>query len=444
MEQEKQQKVALFRFAVLGDVLQRDLKYGELKLVLKMLSQKEWINPNGQAQRFSWKTLEEWYYQYKKLGFDGLMPQHRRDRGRLKSLPAEIEQIIIDMKREDSGRSARLILRELQINGVLRKGQVSLSTIQRLLKRNGLSGPRLELDRPARYRWQASLCGELWQTDAVHGPKLFDPRSGREIRVKIFALLDDKSRLITSLRGGFRETQADFLTVLASAVLRRGIPKTILTDNHMSFCGSDVDLCCAKLGIRLTRARPYDGPAKGKIERFWRNLRAQVLDRLDSNKVKTLDDLNVRLNAWVHSEYNRSPHSSLAGKTPLDAWQEDESEISWIEDPSFVEKALVAKLERSIKNDSTCSIHGQCYEVPTHLRRRKIPIYYSALRPQEFWVEDGLTKVVLKVVDPESNFSRSRAGKTKKVSEVKTGFNAVESFLQRVLNPLKYSENDHA
>jgi hypothetical protein len=60
-----------------------------------MLSQKEWINPNGQAQRFSWKALEEWYYQYKKLGFDGLMPQHRRDRGRLKSLPAEIEQLII-------------------------------------------------------------------------------------------------------------------------------------------------------------------------------------------------------------------------------------------------------------------------------------------------------------------------------------------------------------
>jgi hypothetical protein len=208
MEQEKQQKVALFRFAVLGDVLQRELKYGELKQVLKMLSQKEWIDPNGQARRLSWKTLEEWYYQYKKLGFDG--------------------------------------------------------------------------------------------------------------------------------------------------------------------------------------------PAKGKIERFWRTLRAQVLDRLDSNKVKTL---NVRLNAWVHGEYNRSPRSSLAGKTPLESWQEDLNEIAWIEEPSIVEKALASKLERSVKNDSTCSIHGQCYEVPTHFRGRKIPIYYSSLRPEQFWIEDGVTKVVLKAVD---------------------------------------------
>ena len=33
--------------------------------------------------------------------------------------------------------------------------------------------------------------------------------------MKIFGLLDDRSRLVPYLRAGFRETQADFLVVLA-------------------------------------------------------------------------------------------------------------------------------------------------------------------------------------------------------------------------------------
>jgi hypothetical protein len=70
-------------------------------------------------------------------------------------------------------------LRELELAGRITVGQASVSSVQRLLHRHGLSIPRMEWDHAARYRWEASMCGELWQADALHGPMLMNPATGR-------------------------------------------------------------------------------------------------------------------------------------------------------------------------------------------------------------------------------------------------------------------------
>src|SRR5207302_5964388 len=134
------------------------------------------------------------------------------------------------MKREDPGRSAHLILRELELAGRMVAGQASVSSVQRLLHRHGLSVPRMEVGHAARYRWEASRCGELWQADALHGPLLMNPAAGRAQRVIVFGLIDDRSRLIPYLEGGFGETEQRFLTVLYQAIARRGIVRKLLLD----------------------------------------------------------------------------------------------------------------------------------------------------------------------------------------------------------------------
>ena len=141
-------------------------------------------------------TLEEWFYKHRQNGFEGLKPLSRSDEGCSRRLSSELEQLVIDLKREDPGRSAPLILRELELAGRINRGEMSVYPIQRLLRRHGLSGPRMELDVPARFRWQASMCGELWQADALHGPMLINPAVGRSQRAIIFGLLDDRSRII--------------------------------------------------------------------------------------------------------------------------------------------------------------------------------------------------------------------------------------------------------
>ena len=444
MDDERRKKEALFRYSVLGSLLSRALRRGELRHGLREIAGKVWTGPDGRPRRVAPKTLEEWLYRYRREGFDGLLPRPRSDRGRLKALPPELAELIVAMKQEDPGRSAPLILHELELAGRLRRGQVSSSTVQRLLRRRGLFGPRRELARPARYRWQASAAGELWQGDCLHGPKLFCPSAGRTLRVKVFGLIDDKSRLVPYARGDFPETQAAFLRVFAGAILRRGIPRALLLDNHKSFTGSDVQIACARLNVRLIFTRPYDGASKGKIERWWRTLRAHLIGRLDLEKIETLDDFNLRLASYVEGDYNRRPHSALSGKTPLEVFEEDAEDLRFVEEPAEVEAAFVTSIERSVRMDSTCQVRGRTVEVPTSLRGRKVKLHYSLLAPEQLWIQDGPTRIPLRDVDPEANASRPRIRPHLSPAAEPTGTNPVEALLRRLTRPIERSENDDA
>lgn len=435
MNDDRKRDVALFRIAVLGELVHTELRRGALRRALDEKAAQQWVFPDGKSRRVSSKTIQSWLYAYKKRGFDGLVPEERKDKGCSRSIAPETQALILDMKREDPGRSTPLILRELANTDGVRKGEISASAVNRLLARNGLSGPKMKLEAKARHRFVAAVCGELWQGDACHGPKLFDRAQGREVRVKIFGLLDDKSRLVTYLRASFHERQEDFLRVLFEAVRRRGIPRSLLLDNHGSFNGSDARVTCAKLGIRMVYARPYDGASKGKIERYWRTLRAHVLDRLDLSVVRTIDDLNLRLMAWVDGDYNIRPHGGLGGQTPLSVFEQDATEIRYVRDHADLEGHFVAHIERVVRNDSTCTAHGRVLEVPQHLRGRRVTLYYEVLRPGLLWLEDGGVRVPVREVDSIANSRRARVRKMETPPAKPTGLNPVEGALEKLLHP---------
>ena len=156
-------------------------------------------------------------------------------------------------------------------------------------------------------------------------------------------------------------------------------------------------------------------------------------------KVLTLDDLNVRLAAWLEADYNRRPHAGLSGRTPLEVWEEDAERVRWAEDLAALEVAFTATLERRVRNDATVQIHGRSYEVPQHLRRQHVKVGYSLLRPDVLWIEDGDTRVLIREVEPEANAERSRRPNTSAApadAPPRTGMNAVEDLLRRVSRPL--------
>ena len=437
MSDDHKRDVALFRLAVLGDLIHTELRRGELRRALEAKAEQHWLLPDGKTRRLAAKTIQSWLYAYRRRGFEGLLPRERSDKGTSSSIPVEVQALIVDMKREDPGRSTPLILRELANAGVIRPGALSASAVGRLLSRHGLSGPRMKLETASRHRFCAAVCGDLWQGDACHGPKLFDSASGREVRVKIFGLLDDKSRLVAGLRAFFHERQEDFLRLLFAAVRRRGIPRSLLLDNHGSFTGADVRVTCAQLGIRLVHARPYDGASKGKIERFWRTLRGHVLDRLAPGAVTTLDELNLRLMTWVDADYNVRPHAGLGGQRPLSVFEEDAGEVRFVSDHAELEARFVAHVERVVRNDATCTVDGVVYEVPQHLRGGKVTLFYQVLKPGELWLEEGGVRVPVREVDATANSRRARVKRTPPAQDAgrPTGLNAVEGVLRRFLHP---------
>lgn len=444
MNEDDKQAVALFRLAVLGDLIHADLKPGHQQLLLAERAERTWNLPSGSTRQYSKRTIEGWLYAYRRDGFFGLLPAERRDKGAPRGLTDQVQELILDMKREDPGRSVPLIIRELEGNGVVSRGELKPTVLRRLLRSKGLSGPQMKVAEVARYRFVAGSCNGLWQGDACHGPKIFDSAQGREVRAKIFGLLDDKSRLVTHLIASFSERQEDFLRLLYESIRRRGVPRAILLDNHGSFTGSDVKVTCAQLGIRLTYARPRDGQSKGKIERFWRTLRSHVLDRLQPGAIETLDDLNLRLSAWVHSDYNVRPHAGAGGRSPLSVFEEDAAlgDISFVDDHAELESKFVAHIERSVRADATCSVDGVYYEVPQHFRGRKVTLHYAVLKPGSYWIEEGGVHVPVNRVDAKANFNRRREAPIVSAADEPwpaTGMNAVEDMIRRRLHP---AEND--
>ena len=58
MTDEERDQEALFRHAILGDLLSRNLRRGQLRLGLKQLAQQTWQNSHGRLRRVAYKTLE--------------------------------------------------------------------------------------------------------------------------------------------------------------------------------------------------------------------------------------------------------------------------------------------------------------------------------------------------------------------------------------------------
>lgn len=440
MNEKGKQAVALFRLVVLGDLIHVDLGPGDQKRLLLERSQRTWTLPGGSTRQYSKRTIEAWLYAHRRDGFYGLMPTERRDKGATRVLTDQVQELILAMKREDPGRSVPLIIRELETNGVVSRGELKPTVLRRMLRSKGLSGPQMKVTAVERHRFVAESCNGLWQGDACHGPKVFDPAQGREVRAKIFGLLDDKSRLVTHLLGSFSERQEDFLRLLHESVRRRGVPRAILLDNHGSFTGSDVRITCAQLGIRLVFARPRDGQSKGKVERFWRTLRAHVLDRLQPGAVETLDELNLRISTWVHSDYNLRPHEGVGGRTPLSVFEEDaaQGDISFVEDQEELEANFVAHIQRTVQADATCSVAGVAYEGPQHFRGRKVTLYYAVLKPGTYWIEEGGVRAPVTEVDAKANFRRRRKAPIAPAPDEPwpaTGLNAVEDMIRQRLHP---------
>jgi hypothetical protein len=94
-----------------GEVLSRSLRKGQLRPLLTEMSGKTFEDYRGCSRQMAFKTLEEWLYKYRNGGFEALKPQPRSDQGQSRVLTPDLEQLVVDLKQEDAGRSAPLILR---------------------------------------------------------------------------------------------------------------------------------------------------------------------------------------------------------------------------------------------------------------------------------------------------------------------------------------------
>ena len=139
----------------------------------------------------------------------------------------------------------------------------------------------------------------------MHGPKIAAAEPGRrQAKVYLLALLDDATRVVPHAAFSYSESADSFLAVFRQAVLKRGVPVRLYCDNGSAFRSKQLDTVCAQLGVNLIHARACHPSGKGKIERFFRRVRAELLPALRPEDCASLAALNRRLAAWVEGEYH--------------------------------------------------------------------------------------------------------------------------------------------
>ena len=131
--------LALFRLSVLGPLASRDtLEHGELKRVLRELAVQRYEIPGSRHCFLSEKTIEAWYYAWRRGGIEALEPRQRCDQGQSK-IPPTLQEALLQAKQENPRRSLDELKRLLEHSGEAARDELSRSAIHRLLKAHGLT-----------------------------------------------------------------------------------------------------------------------------------------------------------------------------------------------------------------------------------------------------------------------------------------------------------------
>jgi len=397
------EEVALFRFGVIGDLVHLPPGAKGLYARLKEKAAIDYRIPGSPRVRVAEETIRDWLKAYRRGGLDALTPRPRADNGQSRALPRELADLLVSIKDEKPDLSVQLVIREALASGKVPDGfPLAPSTIHRLLSRAGVMAKRP--DQPTskdHRRFVFEKAGDLWMSDVMHGPSVFV--DGKKRKTYLIAFIDDATRVVPFAAFALSENTAAYLPVLKDAVLRRGAPRRLFVDNGAAFRSHQLALVCAKLGVTLIHARAYHPEAKGKMERWFRTVRMQLLPLLQHADLASLDALNRRLWAWVEGEYHRAPHHGLDGSTPLDRWAAVADEVRYL--GPDLDDLFLHEAKRKVARDRTVSLDGVVYEVDATLVGEVVMLRHDPAKPGraiQVWAK-GAKVQDARVVDVHAN-----------------------------------------
>ena len=375
MEKELAQRIALFRFGVIAPLVDRHLSRGERERMLTEITGGVWQIPGSSRTAVARSTVLKWLTVYRRSGGDirSLEPQPRSDHGCSRSIDEESEAALIALKQELPDCSLEALLTLARRRRALPAGfAASRQSIYRLFARHGLNDRHPQaVDRR---KFEAELPNDLWQSDWLHGPKLVV--EGILRGSYLFAIIDDHSRLITHAQFYTSESIDSFRDCIIQAIEKRGLPRRLYTDNGSAFRTHQLRYACARLGIALLHSRPGIPEGRGKIERFFRTVRSQLLPVLTD--AKQLEDLNAGLWQWLETDYQVRPHSST-GTSPLARYTAQLHALRPA--PKDLRDYFRIPVTRKVDKDRTVSLGGRLFEAPVGLIGASVTLLYHKDEP---------------------------------------------------------------
>ena len=347
---------------------------------IRVVSERSFLDEQGIARRFTWRTIETWLMRYRKHGVTSMETKSRSDKGRSRCIsPQELLEAVNSARaRVRGGLCPKAQLYRICIEeGYLTRDQIAPNTFSRLVDRYELLNPQQDEAGKLRLAFAKAHANELWQGDTLVGP-FVENENGLKQQAKLIAFIDDASRVITHAEFFFNDNTEALFKTLKSAFYKRGLPQQLYVDNGSNYASKELSLLCSRVGILLMHTPVRDGAAKGKIERFFRTVRESFFTR--QLNLSSLAALNRQFLEWVEKDYNAQPHSGIKMR-PIDRFGLDLRLIKFLPPNPANDELFYMEDSRKVLADNTFSYKNIRFEAPRDLRHRAIVIRFDRYAP---------------------------------------------------------------
>ena len=280
-------------------------------------------------------VARSWVYEllarYRAEGEAALQPRSRRPRTSPTATPAEVVELILEIRKDLTGRGLDAGPDTIGWHLTHRHHTtVSRATIHRILVRAGAVTPDPSKRPKSSYlRFEATMPNETWQSDFTHY-RLTKPDGRPGADTEIITWLDDHSRYALHVSAHRPVTTTTVLHTFRQAADLHGYPASTLTDNGMVYTvrlaghgrqggKNSFEAELRRLDIVQKNSRPSRPTTCGKVERFQKTLKKWL--RSQPDQPSSLAELQVLLDAFVEEYNHRRPHRSLPHRaTPATAY----------------------------------------------------------------------------------------------------------------------------
>ena len=267
------------------------------------------------------RSFLKYYNRFKHSGNDqDLLPAKRGPRYRTKRPDLEDEQKVLALRRLGNNK--------FEIAGQLKqksdKFTPSASGVYNILRRYGQN--RLTTaDREVKRKIIKERMGQLGHIDCHHLSK--SVIRGQSRKLYLLCVIDDYSRLawaevmedITALTTMFTAMRCMQMLKQEFSILF----EEMIADNGPEFGPSisqnkqnhPFERMLMETGIKRRYTKPYRPQTNGKVERFWRTLKEDLIEDTDFDSLEELQDELLKYIVYYNWE---RPHQGINGKKPIE------------------------------------------------------------------------------------------------------------------------------
>lgn len=285
-----------------------------LKEEFVALARQPGSNKRELCRRFgiSPETGYKWLKRFEAQGRQGLQARSRRPVTSPGLTQSALEAEVVKLRQEHPAWGGRKISNNLTFH-------IAPSTVTNVLHRHGLILPPEKAMPLQGQRFEHDAPNDLWQMDFKGH---FTTQQGR---CHPLTLLDDHSRFNLAIQACANERGVTVQEKLIDIFRRYGLPVRINLDNGPPWGSprnpgeiTELSIWLVRLGIRISFSRPHHPQTNGKIERFHRSLKAEVLN---GRHFRNLADTQAAFDQWREIYNHQRPHEALEYKVPVERYR---------------------------------------------------------------------------------------------------------------------------